>query len=245
MTGPIFYGDLAAWWPRLSEVEDYEEEATFAGALLAGGESPARTVLELGSGGGHNAFYLKRQFALTLVDLSPDMLAVSRRLNPECEHLVGDMRTVRLDRTFDAVFVHDAITYMTTAADLTAAMATAAAHCRPGGQVVLMPDEITETFEPSTDHGGSDNEADGGGARYLSWSWDPDPTDTWIQTEYAFLIRHADGTVTSAHETHRTGLFPRATWLALMESVGLMPWTVTEETGEDRQPRELFLGTKV
>ena len=46
------------------------------------------------------------------------MLALSRALNPECEHLAGDMRTLRLGRVFDAVFVHDAVCYMTTRADL-------------------------------------------------------------------------------------------------------------------------------
>src|SRR6266446_5297728 len=52
-------------------------------------------------------------FAMTLVDLSPRMLLVSRRLNPECEHIKGDIRTLRLGRTFDVVFVHDAICHMT------------------------------------------------------------------------------------------------------------------------------------
>ncbi len=88
---------------------------------------------------------------MTLVDLSEDMLAVSRELNPECEHLPGDMRTVRLGRTFDAVFVHDAIEYMTTEADLRQAIATAYEHCRPGGVAVLVPDDIAENFEPATD----------------------------------------------------------------------------------------------
>jgi trans-aconitate methyltransferase len=104
-----FYGDLAVWWPLVSAPEEYVEEAAFAAELLASGEGPVREVLELGSGGGNNAYHLKSRFAMTLVDLSPDMLAVSRALNPECEHHEGDMRRVRLGRTFDAVFVHDAI----------------------------------------------------------------------------------------------------------------------------------------
>ena len=32
---------------------------------------------------------------------------MSRSINPECEHVQGDMRTLRLGREFDAVFVHD------------------------------------------------------------------------------------------------------------------------------------------
>jgi SAM-dependent methyltransferase len=109
-----FYTDLASWWPLISAPEEYAEEAAFAASLLRMANPPTRTVLELGSGGGSNAFHLKSEFELTLVDLSEEMLAVSRQLNPECEHLLGDMRTVRLGRCFDAVLVHDAIDYMTT-----------------------------------------------------------------------------------------------------------------------------------
>ncbi len=46
------------------------------------------------------------------------MREVTRALNPECKHLPGDKRTVRLGGTFDAVFVHDAVMYMTTEEDL-------------------------------------------------------------------------------------------------------------------------------
>ena len=102
---------------------------------------------------------MKAHFRPTLVDASPGMLAVSRALNPECEHLEGDMRTVRLGRTFDRVFVHDAITYMTTEADLRAVLETAYVHCRPGGAALFAPDHLKENFAPSTDCGGHD--ADG------------------------------------------------------------------------------------
>ena len=89
-----------------------------------------RTLLELGSGGGNNASHLKTQFDMVLVDPSPGMLAVSRQPNPECEHLEGDMRDVRLSRRFDRVLIHDAICYMTTEADLRSAIEMAFEHCR-------------------------------------------------------------------------------------------------------------------
>ena len=111
------YDELAEWWPLFSAPEDYAEEAAFFARVLTEACEPApRTVLELGSGGGNNALHLKSKFEMTLVDLSPQMLAVSRALNPECEHREGDMRTVNLGRTFDAVFIHDAIAYMTSEA---------------------------------------------------------------------------------------------------------------------------------
>jgi len=236
-----FYGELADWWPLISPPQEYAEEAAFAARLLNSARLPVRDVLELGSGGGHNAAHLKAHFAMTLVDLSEDMLAVSRRLNPECEHRQGDMRTVRLGRDFDAVFVHDAVDYMISEADLRRAVATAFAHCRPGGVAVFVPDETAETFAPGTDHGGTDD-AGGRAVRYLEWAWDPDPSDTWTITEYAFLLRDADGSVRVVHETHRVGLFGREVWLRLLADAGFEPAAVLEETTEDRTPREFFLG---
>ena len=143
---------------------------------------------------------------MTLIDVSEDMLDISRKLNPECHHQPGDMRTARLGLSFDAVFVHDAVDYMVTEADLRQAIETAFVHCRPGGVAVFVPDRTRETFEEETDHGGSDG-ADGRGVRYLEWTWDPDPGDTWMLTDYSFLLRNPDGSVRSVHETHCLGLF--------------------------------------
>jgi len=238
---PRFYGDLAEWWPLISPPEDYAEEAAFAATLLDSASIPVREVLELGSGGGHSAVHLKARFAMTLVDLSPTMLEVSQRPNPECAHHRGDMRSVRLGRRFDAVFVHDAIDYMTTETDLVLALNTAFAHCNPGGVAVFVPDDTRQTFEPSSDHGGSDG-ADGRGVRYLEWSWDPDPEDSWTQTEYAFLLRNGDAPVQMVHETHRHGLFGHDEWLRLLADTGFEARAVAEVTSEDRTPRSFFVG---
>lgn len=243
MTGHRFYGELAGWWPLISPAEHYAGEAAHIGELIGRASVPVASVLELGSGGGHVAVHLSPGFEMTLVDLSEEMLRVSTRLNPSCEHVQGDMRSVRLGRRFDAVLVHDAVDYMLSEDDLRAMMATAAEHCRPGGIVVLVPDETVETFTPSTDHGGVDA-PDGRGARYLSWSWDPDPRDTWTLTEYAVLLRDAGGRVRSLHETHRTGLFRRRVWLRLLAEAGFEAESVVEETGEDRPPRDIFLGRR-
>ena len=82
------YDELAEWWPLLSHPDDYEEEANvFIDAIKAHSRRDVRAVLELGSGGGNNASYLKQHWQMTLVDLSPGMLDVSRKLNPECEHI--------------------------------------------------------------------------------------------------------------------------------------------------------------
>ncbi|GAA1828300.1 class I SAM-dependent methyltransferase [Microlunatus capsulatus] len=253
MSGYHFYTDLAPYWPLVSSPGEYAEEAAFAAALLRTSEPPAGdgavdpaarpTLLELGSGGGNNAAHLKHEFAMTLVDLSPQMLAVSAALNPECEHLEGDMRTLRLDRTFDAVFVHDAVEYMTTEDELRSAVATVFAHCRPGGVAVLVPDHIAENYEPGSDHGGTDGD-DGRGLRYLAWSHPVRPGATTATTDYAFLVRSADGSVSVAHDTHVLGLFPRETWLRVLAEAGFAARSVAEVTQDDRLPREFFVGSR-
>jgi SAM-dependent methyltransferase len=225
------YDELAEWWPLFSAPADYAEEAAFFARVLASSCKPApRTVLELGSGGGNNALYLKSQFEMTLVDLSPQMIAVSRALNPQCEHHSGDMRTVKLGRTFDAVFIHDAIAYMTSADDLQAAMRTAYRHCREGGVALFVPDCVRETFVEETKHGGHDGD-DGRSLRYLMWSFDPDSTDTTYRTDFAIILRDNRGDTRVVHDSHIEGLFPRAEWMRLLRETGFESRTLADEWG--------------
>ena len=116
---PRLYRDLADWYPLLTPVSDYTEEAAFYRRLFESHcQKPPRSLLDLGSGGGHNAAHLKSALTCTLVDLAPAMLAVSHRLNPECEHVQGDMRSIRLGRVFDCVLVHDAVSYVSSRSQL-------------------------------------------------------------------------------------------------------------------------------
>ena len=217
--GDAIYGELADWWPLFSSPSHYLEEAhAYRALLLDACDATPRTLLELGSGGGGNACHLKLDFALTLVDRAPGMLEVSRALNPECEHVLGDMRDVRLGRTFDAVFVHDAVSYMTSLDDLAAAVRTAFAHCRPGGVALFAPDALRETFRETTNCGGSE---DGERAlRYLQWLWDPDPDDDTYVADWACLLRKGSGVPRVVHERHVFGLFARAEWLRVLREAG-------------------------
>lgn len=241
---PLLYNDLADWWPLLSAPADYAEEAAwYRQILLEVCHRPPVTLLELGSGGGNNASHLKARFQLTLVDLSSQMLATSRRLNPDCEHLQGDMRTVRLGRQFDAVFIHDAISYLTTEADLRQAIDTAFVHCRPGGAALFCPDFLADGFRVYTRHGGHD---DGSRAlRYLEWVWDPDPADTSYFMEMAYLLRDADGNVQPYYDRHEFGLFDRAAWLRIIAEAGFEARMFSNdgETYEDGGG-EVFVGMK-
>lgn len=219
---PLMYRELAEWWHLLSPPDEYAEEAAFyLERLVEACERPPTTLLELGSGGGNNASFMKARLRPVLVDLSPEMLRASQRLNPECEHVVGDMRTIRLGRQFDCVFVQDAICYMTTETDLRAALETAFVHCRQGGAAIFAPDHLKENFRPGTDHGGS--EGPDRSIRYLEWVWDPDPADDTCIVDYVYAMRQGSGAVRTMTERHVEGLFSRDTWLRLLRETGFVP----------------------
>jgi len=236
---PRLYTDLASWMPLLSPPADHAVEARSLLDILAlPPASEPRTFLELGCGGGNLASHLHSHFKITLSDISSEMLRVSQALNPGAEHVLGDMRSLRLGREFDVVLIHDAIMYCTTLAEVRAAITTAAVHCRRGGTVVVMPDCVRESFEPATNTGGEDA-ADGRGLRYIEWSFDPDPSDTTYETLYAIVMREANGEANVVLDRHIEGLFTESEWLESFRLAGLSARAVMDEWS-----RHVFVGTK-
>ncbi|MFN8521602.1 MAG: class I SAM-dependent methyltransferase [Chloroflexota bacterium] len=226
---PRLYSELAHWWPLLSPPSHYEEEAAeLLPRLLAATDPPPRTLLELGCGGGSLASHLKGDIKLTLTDRSAAMLAQSQRVNPECEHALGDMRSLDLGRLFDLVLIHDAIDYATDETAVRETLATASRHLRSGGALFILPDHVRETFKPGTRTGGEDG-PDGRALRYLEWTWDPDPTDCTYSAEFAFILHHPDGTVTSELDPHVGGLFSRDQWTTWIKEAGFTAaWRVDQ-----------------
>ena len=238
----LLYNELAYLWPAISPPEDYALEAFHWRSALRRSLGPGRHhILELGVGGGHNLSHLTADFDATAVDLSPKMLELSRQLNPTVEHHLGDMRTFRLPgRTFDGVLIHDAICYMLTEDDLRAAFATARAHLRPGGVLVVGPDLVKDTFRPGMK---------------LTWTTkrgnvevvthetvhDPDPTDTTVESFFTYDINE-DGVRRVERDIHVTGIFPIATWLALMEEAGFRTERIPIPGDGDGCGEHLFCG---
>ncbi|NNK91702.1 MAG: class I SAM-dependent methyltransferase [Acidimicrobiia bacterium] len=242
---PRLYSDLAGWFHLLTAPEDYAEEAaTYRRIIDEFVKRPVNEVLELGSGGGNNASHLKAHYSLTLTDLSPEMIAISEELNPECEHIVGDMRSLRLGRDFDVVFAHDAVSYLLTEVDVRAAAETAYVHCRAGGVAIFIPDDTAEDFAPDLDDGGHDGD-DGRGLRYLFWSGALDEDTHQYVSDAAYLLRSTDGSVQVIHDRHHLAAHPRATWLIALQDAGfeahMVPWEHSEIDGE---PMVLFVGIR-
>ena len=213
------YNDLAHFWPLISPPEEYLEEAGYWRDALRGKLGPGRhQILELGVGGGHLLSHLTSEFQATAVDISEKMLSLSRQLNPGVDHHLGDMRTIRLDRSFSAVLVHDAIGYMLNESDLRATFATAKAHLGPGGVFIVAPDWFRETF-PGTSVQHWVRRKDELELTFIEYRQDPDPNDTTIESRF-FFIFHTLGEAQVEQDRHLTGLFPLDTWLKLLEQAG-------------------------
>ena len=101
--------------------------------------SPPRSVLDIGCGTGRHLESLSEIVAECWgVDRSEASVAYARRVRPSLRILQGDMRTVRLGRTFDLVSSFgNALSYALTGGDLGATVATFAAHAHPGSLLIV------------------------------------------------------------------------------------------------------------
>jgi SAM-dependent methyltransferase len=172
-------------------------------------------------GGGHLLSHLTPDFDAAAVDLSPEMLALSKQLNPGVDHHIGDMRSVRLPRKFDVVLAHDSIGYMLTEDDLRAAFKTARAHLRPGGLFVAAPDWFKETFAgPSVLHWV--RRQDNLEVTFIEYVETSDTGSTTIESIFFFVIK-GDHSLRVEQDRHLSGLFPRYTWSRILGDLGFTP----------------------
>ena len=238
------YGDLAYLWPLMSPPQEYVDEAPhWRKQLLNRLGLEARRVLDLGTGGGHYVSHLTDDFEVTAVDLSEQMLANSRRLNPDVEHIVGDMRSVRLGQTFDAVLIHDAIAYMTTENDLSATFTTARAHLGPGGVFLTLPDHYADRpVWPYINH--QTHEQEDRELTYIEYSA-PDISDpSLLQSTFIFVITE-NGERRIEVDHHTTGLFPVETWRALIQEAGFRVERIDYPVADGPLSQYLWVGTAV
>ena len=235
------YNELAYLWPVISPPETYAEEAGHWRRAIRNKLGEDRLhLLELGVGGGHNLSHLTTDFEAAAVDISPRMLELSRRLNPAVDHHLGDMRTVRLGRKFDAVLVHDAIGYMLTEDDLRTALTTAKEHLRPEGLLLLAPDLVRESFYEGMVHRWTgavgDVRVETEERMYVR-----DPSETVIESHFTYTITE-NGSVRTEHDIHLTGLFPIATWTGLLQESGFTAEVLPLPGNEGGYGEYLFSG---
>jgi ubiquinone/menaquinone biosynthesis C-methylase UbiE len=243
-TPPRLYTDLASLWRLFSPPEEYAEEVeTFRARFRRHGVPDGATVLHLGSGGGSVDYHLRQSYRVTGVDVSEAMIAEARRVNPAVEYVRGDIRTVRLGRTFDAVLVHDAISYMTSVDELRAVYRTAAAHLRVGGVMVALPEELKERLP----HLAATAETRVSGNTVLTvleTHHVPDPLAHAFENVYVFLVREGDELRVEL-DRHVVGAFELEEFLGAMRAAGFAPNAERWELSEWGDGPELPLVTAV
>jgi len=234
---PRLYSDLAWVWPLWEELDQYRPDADFYTELIRKyARGQVNTLLDLGCGGGKADYHLKENFKITGVDISLAMLENARRLNGDCEYMLGDVRSVRLERVFDAVLVNDAVSYMTDKVQLGQVFATARRHLRRGGVMIVGADHTKESFiqnEITVSKGGGD----GVEITFIENLYDANPADTICELLLIFIIRQS-GKLRVEKDLHTLGLFEEPVWTEQIQNAGFKPRRhlfITEEAGAKRE----------
>jgi len=241
-SGGEVFRSYAKFYDAIYADKDYEAECRFVEALLAyHGVAGGSAILDLGCGtGGHVLPLARAGWRITGVDRSEDMLAIARRkleaAGATAEFIEGDIRTLRLGRTFGAVISMFAVVgYQLTNQDLTATFRTARAHLAPGGiftfDAWFGPAVLTERPEAKAK---TVREPDG---RMLTRVATPtlDVVAQTVRVEYELTEEGAIGETGDVVESHAMRfLFAQETAYFLevagLEVVGFMPFMHPCET---------------
>jgi SAM-dependent methyltransferase len=218
------YNDLSWLWPMWGDPEtEYTEYCEFLIPFIKKySEIPAKTLLNIGCGSGKNVFSLKKEFDVTGLDISQDMLNLAKELNPEGNFVKGDMRSFSLNDVFDSVIIDDSIAYMTTSEDLYSVFKQAFNHLKAGGIMLVTPDATKETFEQNytstyiVEQHRKPKDVD---VVFIENYYDVDISDDVFEATFLYLIRK-DGKQTIEKDIHTLGIFSIEIWRELLKKVG-------------------------
>src|SRR5262249_44094596 len=133
----------SVYYDLLYRDKDYAAEAEYVARTIRSATSAVRGILEFGSGTGrHGRLLAALGFNVHGIERSAEMVAMAHAAPASacvgsggsftCE--VGDLRSINLGQTFDAVIaLFHVISYQTTNEDLQAAFRVAAHHLTPSG----------------------------------------------------------------------------------------------------------------
>ncbi len=229
------YKDLAWLWSIWEDIEVYRRESElFAKLIKKYAEIKVRSLLDMGCGGGKNAFHLKRYFKVTGVDISDAMLRSAKKLNPECNFYQADMRNLDLKRQFDSVFINDAITYMTTKRDLLRVFRSAYKHLKTGGVMITHPDECKERFKQNETTIWT-SKTDDMDITFIENNYDSNPKDNTFEKTLIYLIRKR-GKLKIEHDFHVCGLFTLDVWRTSLRNVGFQVYEKMERVDIEDLP---------
>ncbi|WP_432821125.1 class I SAM-dependent DNA methyltransferase [Trichloromonas sp.] len=241
------FGAYSRYYNLLYKDKDYPGEAQYVNELIVRHCPAAKTVLDLGCGTGrHDLLLAEKGYEVTGVDQSGEMLAVahSQRETSKGQRfsstfLQGDIRSVRLDRSFDVVVsLFHVMSYQVSNDDLRAAFATVRAHLKPGGVFIFDcwygPAVLTDRPVVRVRRLEDDETAVTRIAEPVMQG-----NDNLVEVHYHMLVRDkASGAMDDLHEIHRMRylfrpeieLLLRETGMAVIES---FEWMTGRQPGFD------------
>lgn len=136
-TAPVFDA-CSQYYDMLYRDKDYAAEVEYIDSLLNRYGIVGRELLEFGSGTGkHGRLLAERGYQITGIERSAEMVAQAKLTEGfSCQQ--GDICTVQLRRTFDAILsLFHVVSYQVSNEALRAVFARAAQHLIPGGLFVF------------------------------------------------------------------------------------------------------------
>jgi SAM-dependent methyltransferase len=136
----VFSSGYADAYDALYQDKDYDAEVGVVERVFQTyADGSVKRVLDLGCGtGGHSVVLAERGYEVVGVDRSESMLARAEARGSRARFEVGDLATLELAETFDAVLLMFAVLgYQVGNSDVAAALQTARRHLRPGGVLFL------------------------------------------------------------------------------------------------------------
>jgi SAM-dependent methyltransferase len=142
-----FLKSYAQYFNLLYQDKDYSNDANFIAQIVQTYLPDARSILDLGCGTGAHSYLLAEQgFEVYGIDSSADMIHQANQrlaegsldLSNRLAFAQGDLRSLKLDRSYDAVIsIFHVMSYQTTNDDLLAAFASAKKHLNSGGVFIF------------------------------------------------------------------------------------------------------------
>ena len=215
------YNDLSWLWPYWGDpTTEYADFCKFLIPIIKKySKIPTNSLLNIGCGSGKNIFTLKKEFDITGLDISQDMLNLASELNPESNFVKADMRSFALNKTFDSIIIDDSIAYMTTTDDLYSVFQQAHYHLKKGGVMIVSPDETKETFVQNSTSSyivkphRKPNNLD---LVFIENYYDANPGDNIFKATFLYLIRK-NNKQNIEKDIHTLGLFSINTWRGLLK----------------------------
>jgi len=133
------YERSAEFYDAIYSFKNYEKETAKLHELIQQHKrSPGNELLDVACGTGGHIAYLKRNYSVEGLDISPLMLRLARKKHPDVVFYRRDMTNFRITKEFDVVTcLFSAIGHVKTRRRLDLAVRAMARHLKPGGVLVV------------------------------------------------------------------------------------------------------------